>query len=242
VTCDTCGSADTRPLWLEPGGANQWHRCNACGCDTSEARYAREAYGAEYAAALLVGDCGSIDAGTWNHEHNAAFFDRHAPGKPGRTFLDVGCGAGVSLEVMRRRGWACVGWDVTAEGRPAGTVVADAFTADQFARPFDALLCREVLEHVPDPRALLAELHAATAPGGVCQVTTPRPIDDGARVEVYQPAHLRAYAPDRLVAELTAAGFDVIESDVWEMGQRHVCRRPVALDPPTDPGPAPVTS
>ncbi len=140
------------------------------------------------------------------------------------TVLDVGCGAGTSLEVLRTRGWVTTGWDVSGAGRPAGTVVSEVFSAALFARPFDAVLCREVLEHVPDPIGLLRELRAATA--GTLQLTTPRPITTGSEPRVYHRHHLTIWSPDRLAAALDAAGFDVVISDVWELGQRYVATPP----------------
>jgi SAM-dependent methyltransferase len=221
VTCRVCSAADLSPLWTD-GDGFAWARCPRCGSDTSAAPYQPDRYGLDYARDLLFQEGPTP---LHNHQHNADLFERHHAGKPGRTFLDVGCGAGASLEVMRGRGWACVGWDVSADGRPAGAVVSPEFRADLFAHRSDAVLCREVIEHVPDPRGLVRELYAATAAGGVMQLTTPRPI---AKPEwrCYHWAHLCVWSVDALRAELVRAGFDPIETDVWELGQRHVCRRP----------------
>jgi SAM-dependent methyltransferase len=38
---------------------------------------------------------------------------------------------------------------------------------------FDAVVCTEVLEHVPEPSRLLAEMHRVTAPGGAVLLSTP---------------------------------------------------------------------
>lgn len=39
---------------------------------------------------------------------------------------------------------------------------------------FDAVLCTEVLEHVPEPAAFLAEVYRVIAPGGALLLTTPQ--------------------------------------------------------------------
>lgn len=217
MICRVCSSPDTRPLWRDRDGF-PWYRCATCGSDTSEAEYQPGRYGRDYVT-VLIGEEG--DDPPANHLHNADLFPA---GKPGRTFLDVGTGHGASQDVMRRRGWAAAGWDVSAAGRPAGTAVSDSFRADLFAKPFDAVLAREVLEHVPDPRGLLRELRTATAPGGTLQLTTPRPIERGDEWRVYQWSHLAVWSPDSLVAALREAGLEVVQSIVWELGQRHVCR------------------
>jgi SAM-dependent methyltransferase len=231
MTCRVCGSPDLSPLWAD-GDGYRWSRCGRCGSDTSAAAYQPGRYGPENVGSLMSGDGNNLATALANHEHNAVFFDRHAPGLAGRTFLDVGCGAGVTIEVMHRRGWVCCGWDVTVADRPPGTVVSPAFRAELFARPFDAVMAREVLEHTPDPHGLLRELYLATAEGGVCQVTTPRPLPrehcrDG-RPEwlCYHWAHLAVWHPDALRAELGRVGFTILETDLWELGQRHICRRP----------------
>jgi SAM-dependent methyltransferase len=218
MTCRACGSAHLRPLWRDGDGI-AWSRCGTCGSDTSSAAYDLSRYDAGYVAHLLHGEGPDPDA---NHLHNADLFDAHLPGRPGRTFLDVGCGAGTSLAVMRARGWAGCGFDVTDAGRPSGVVVAPAFRADLFARPFDAVLAREIFEHVPDPRGLLRELRAATAAGGACQVTTPRPVG-GPEWRCYHWAHLCVWHPDPLAAAAREAGFEVLEHVLWEFGQRLVC-------------------
>ena len=217
MICRVCSSPDTRPLWKDSDGF-QWHRCVTCGSDTSEAVYEPDRYGREYITTLLGEEGNDPPA---NHEHNADLFPE---GKPGRTFLDVGTGHGASQDVMRRRGWATIGWDVSAAGRPPGTIVSESFRADLFARPFDAVLAREVLEHVQHPCVLLQELRAATAPDGILQLTTPRPIDRGDEWRVYQWSHLAVWSPESLVPALQEAGFEVIQSILWELGQRHVCR------------------
>lgn len=226
MKCRVCSSTSLAPLWRDTDGY-QWHRCTACGSDTSAAEYDPTRYGGDYVTDLLDNEGPSVHQAVANHFHNADMIERHAKGKPGRTFLDVGCGHGASGAVMRSRGWAVVGWDVNATDRPTGTVIGAIFQARMFAHRFDAVLCREILEHVPEPHALIGELYAATAPGGVCEITTPRPMptDRPPPWVCYHWAHLAVWSVESLTAELRRVGFEVLESDIWEHGQRHLCRR-----------------
>lgn len=52
----------------------------------------------------------------------------------------------------------------------AGDIAAMPFDAESY----DALLCTQVLEHVPDPRKVCGELHRVLKPGGWAVVTAPQ--------------------------------------------------------------------
>ncbi|MDQ3588594.1 MAG: methyltransferase domain-containing protein [Actinomycetota bacterium] len=93
---------------------------------------------------------------------------------------------------------------------------------------FGAILCSHVLEHVPDDRRAMAELHRILKPGGWLVVMVPL---DVSRAETYEDAsitdpqerlaafrqedHVRLYAPD-IADRLSAAGFEVEEIPVAE--------------------------
>ena len=97
--------------------------------------------------------------------------------------LEVGCGAGRYLRALRelRPELALVGADLsrTALARLAALdpaietrrVSGDALPAAD--AEFAAVLAIDVLEHVPDPDRLLAEVHRVLAPGGVFHLHVP---------------------------------------------------------------------
>lgn len=84
---------------------------------------------------------------------------------------------------------------------------------------FDVILCSHVLEHVPDDRRAMAELHRVLKRGGwaliqvpvISDVTFEDPsiVDPAERLRVYgQEDHVRRYGPD-VAGRLRDAGFRV---------------------------------
>ena len=103
----------------------------------------------------------------------------------GARVLDVGCGGGLLCEALARAGAAVTGIDLAsgmievarlhaaAHGLAIDyrTASAEALAAEQ-PGAFDIVSCMEMLEHVPDPKAMLATLAALVRPGGSVFVST----------------------------------------------------------------------
>ncbi|MCX7961060.1 MAG: bifunctional 2-polyprenyl-6-hydroxyphenol methylase/3-demethylubiquinol 3-O-methyltransferase UbiG [Burkholderiales bacterium] len=97
----------------------------------------------------------------------------------GKTVLDVGCGGGLLAEAMARAGARVTGIDLAERTlrvaqlhlRESGLAVeylvrsAEAFAAERPAA-FDAVVCMELLEHVPDPARTVGACAALARPGG----------------------------------------------------------------------------
>jgi len=102
-------------------------------------------------------------------------------GLAGKTVLDVGCGGGILAESVARRGARSVlGIDLAA--RPLGVarlhaleagvdnleyreIATEALAAEMPGR-FDVVTCMEMLEHVPDPAAVVQACATLAKPGG----------------------------------------------------------------------------
>lgn len=97
----------------------------------------------------------------------------------GRKVLDVGCGGGILAESMARAGAVVTGIDMgetplavaRLHATQAGVDVdyqriAASDLAATRAGDFEVVTCMEVLEHVPDPAALVASCARLTALGG----------------------------------------------------------------------------
>jgi 2-polyprenyl-3-methyl-5-hydroxy-6-metoxy-1,4-benzoquinol methylase len=87
-------------------------------------------------------------------------------------WLDIGCGAGTLMEAVRGRGFDVVGTEVSASAAEAVRAKGFDVRAGELAElgleagSFDVVSMVEVVEHVPDPRALLAETLPLLRPGG----------------------------------------------------------------------------
>jgi len=106
------------------------------------------------------------------------WIDRHAD-LAGKKVLDVGCGAGILSEAMAVRGAQVTGLDAGAEHlevarehavesaleiRYLHTTAEDH--AEHHAGDYDVVTCLEMLEHVPDPDAVIDALVRLVRPGG----------------------------------------------------------------------------
>jgi 2-polyprenyl-6-hydroxyphenyl methylase/3-demethylubiquinone-9 3-methyltransferase len=103
----------------------------------------------------------------------------------GRRILDVGCGGGLLAEAMARKGAQVTGIDLAEEllqvarlhALEAGIEMdyrqesAEAH-AEAHAGEYDIVTCMEMLEHVPDPAAVIAALGRLVRPGGQVFVST----------------------------------------------------------------------
>ena len=108
-------------------------------------------------------------------------------GLKGKKILDVGCGGGILAESMARRGADVTGIDLGTENLKAASIHAEQsgltatlryqhIAVETFAAThagqFDVVTCMEMLEHVPDPAAIVDACFKLLAPGGVCVLST----------------------------------------------------------------------
>ncbi|WP_298905813.1 bifunctional 2-polyprenyl-6-hydroxyphenol methylase/3-demethylubiquinol 3-O-methyltransferase UbiG [uncultured Psychrobacter sp.] len=108
-------------------------------------------------------------------------------GLAGKKVLDVGCGGGILAESMARRGADVTGIDLGTENLKAAALHAEQSNLNDTLRyqhipieqlaathagQFDVVTCMEMLEHVPDPAAIVEACFTLLAPGGVCVLST----------------------------------------------------------------------
>ena len=98
----------------------------------------------------------------------------------GKHVLDIGCGGGILADSMARTGAQVLGIDLSTKAlRVAELHALEAQTpriqyreisaealAQELPAQFDVVTCMEMLEHVPDPAAIVAACAALVKPGG----------------------------------------------------------------------------
>jgi SAM-dependent methyltransferase len=133
--------------------------------------------------------------------------------------LDVGCGAGSVLDVLKELGWTTHGVDVGANvveaigrrGHIARQGVAEAIDFPDAS--FDVVMLSHVLEHTFSPRKALAEARRVLRPGGQLLVAVPNFGSLQARVfrrfwaSLDVPRHLYQFTPRTLRRYLEESGF-----------------------------------
>lgn len=94
------------------------------------------------------------------------------PAQPGQRALDVGCREGIQSRWLEGRGYEVVPIDKEPHYAPAMAVDVDAGLPFPDAH-VDILWCSEVIEHLRDPAAAVAEFRRVLRPGGAMVLTTP---------------------------------------------------------------------
>lgn len=143
--------------------------------------------------------------------------------RPPARVLDAGCGWGVTLEALERRGFRATGLDVSrrtleALDRPGRTLIEADLTRDwpEHVRPpaFDAVLALDVIEHLDDDRAAVARLARLTRPGGAVIVSVPALPELFTEFDAVQ-GHRRRYRPDSLRAAFGDSGLELTSLSWW---------------------------
>jgi len=150
---------------------------------------------------------------------------------PGR-LLDVGCGGGDFLLGMRERGWQVHGLDISPEAvalaRQNGLDVflGQLSEAPYQERSFDLVTMWDVLEHLHDPAAYLAQVTRLLKPGGRFVVTLPNPRSVDFRLfgpvwtGLDVPRHLYVFGRSALSALFRRAGLQITSARCIIGGQR----------------------
>ncbi len=153
--------------------------------------------------------------------------------------IDVGCGDGRHIVEAARRGCFAVGLDYDADelrrartrsgGQRVDLVVGDASRLPFRDAVFDAVICTETLEHLPDDTGAMREIARLLRPGGTLLGAVPSHFTELLFWRLsygywHTPGgHVRIYRPRSMVSQLAHAGLRVtdiryvhfVDSLVW---------------------------
>ncbi len=186
--CPLCGSERFEVAFTEPPYSVR--RCSACGLGFVSPRldpeglvgiYADDSYWRSGSPKTLGYHDYRADEPLYlrTFRRRLGFALRDGP-RAGRA-LDVGCAAGFCMAVLRERGFETYGVEVS---RAIGSHARDHFgfgdavhfgtleTAPHPDGSFDLITMWDVVEHVPDPQALLARARSLLKPGGLLVLET----------------------------------------------------------------------
>jgi len=164
-------------------------------------------------------------------------YDRLGVG-PGTKVIDVGAGAGRHSYEAYRRGADVIAFDQNADelaevdtmlqamgaaGEAPKSAKAEVAVGDALALPypddtFDVVIASEILEHVPDDDAAIAELVRVLRPGGRLAITVPRWLPEkicwllSDTYHANEGGHIRIYRADQLRSKLQRRGMTVTGS------------------------------
>jgi SAM-dependent methyltransferase len=144
--------------------------------------------------------------------------------------LDVGCGGGLFLGMMRRRGFRVVGLDFSREAAAVAwrhqevpAVVADLEHAPFRPASFAGIAMSHVLEHLPDPCVYLAAAHRLLAPDGRLVIHVPNAASLQAELlgrwwnGIDVPRHLFDYRDRDVERMLDTMGFEVVRRSYFSL-------------------------
>jgi 2-polyprenyl-3-methyl-5-hydroxy-6-metoxy-1,4-benzoquinol methylase len=141
------------------------------------------------------------------------------PFRRGGRLLEIGCGDGRGLSIMRLLGWTVYGIEFDPQAAEVaraavgcqvhiGTVENAPFDPEQF----DAVISSHVIEHVYDPHSFIAHAGRFLAPGGSLRILTPNYASLGHSMlgsDWYcldPPRHLCLFTPRAITKLITSSG------------------------------------
>jgi SAM-dependent methyltransferase len=250
AACVSCGGRELRalPLAYEFRGRFPLVECAGCGLRFLGVQPVGESLAGLYSAEYFERDfrCGrsavayaSGEAFRAENESLLDAFERLGPG-PGapRRLLEVGSAGGWLLQQARARGWQAQGVELSAaaaeRARSLGLEVfqGDLLAAALPAASFDVAYMGDVLEHVPDCRAVLDEVTRLLRPGGHLYLRGPVTTNSLARrlaLALYgatgrtivlrePPYHLWEFTPGPLARLFQTAGLEVASARQGKIG------------------------
>ena len=104
---------------------------------------------------------------------------QNLPSNPGRV-LDLGCGNGLAMSLLRQRNQKVIGCDISLGALRAARLQGEVARADGTRLPFRSssfryVLLLDALEHVVEKRSLVRECWRVLANDGMVALTTPLP-------------------------------------------------------------------
>jgi SAM-dependent methyltransferase len=225
--CPVCGSKESGN-WLRTSDRFHGRReiyqllqCPSCSMvwqkDPPAPDQMHSHYGSEYDR--LITSAGESSPERWHGRREA--LSRY---KTGGALLDLGCSSGAFLETLKGSSWKLHGIEMSevaarkAEERTGAQIfVGDILEAPYSPASFDVITCFDVLEHVYEPRKVLAKVQEWLKPGGVFYVLIPNIYSAEARLfgsywyGLELPRHISHFSPASLRRVAMSVGLEEVD-------------------------------
>lgn len=208
IPCPVCGGENFKPLFEKAG--EPFVRCAGCSLVLINPRPRFEALEHTYDAHYSRGYIDKAEKKLARCRRWVARIRRRL-GHCGN-WLDVGCSAGFVMAAAEAAGFAAWGVELEPAAVEFGRIelgleriVCGTFEAQAYPSAFfDVVSMYDVIEHVPDLNAAVAELARVLKPGGLIEIRTPdvshwaRPRELSNWKEIKPSEHLYYFSPETL--------------------------------------------
>jgi len=220
VNCNICGTDKTRLISIRNG--YRMVQCRNCGLVYLNPRPDPETLRLLYAD--YHGRNGKDEAswaGLMDRNFRKVSFLLNSVFPEGGKVLDIGCGYGHFMDMMKNRGWYVSGIDpsgkTVAAARKRGLDVIEGTIDDLDSDDYslDAVTMFYVLEHLPDPSGTMNKVFRILKRGGVLFIRIPHSTPIVRFLSVFRirnnfydpPFHLYDFSPRTTAELLSRAGF-----------------------------------
>jgi 2-polyprenyl-3-methyl-5-hydroxy-6-metoxy-1,4-benzoquinol methylase len=152
------------------------------------------------------------------------YFSSHI--KPGGLILDIGCGVGIAMNVLARKGFQVVGMEISPKmaefakrRNPGARVMVGDFMETEFDETFDVILAFAFIHLFPKAEvpAVFDKMKSVLHPGGVCLISTTESSESREGMYVKEDfgkeyRRFRKYwTEEELRESLIASGFEILD-------------------------------
>lgn len=224
VNCNLCNADDTFLVTTQNG--YKVVRCKSCGLVYVNPRPDNEALKHLYDEyhqrnGKVVSDWAKLMGK--NFKEILLFLNKALPDKG--KLLDIGCGYGHFIEIMKQQGWSVYGIDLSPKvllyAKEKGldvleTSIDDVSVPDEY---FDVVTAFYVLEHVTNPLHVLKNMYKMLKPCGILVLRVPHTTPIIRILSFFRiknnlydtPYHLFDYSPEIIIQLLKKAGFSSVK-------------------------------